>query len=374
MKIRSIFIITILLIGGLFAQGKTFFLKSGDKVSGTLTAETDSTFTVETSFGSVTINKKDIKQEEAIIYLKSGDKLKGVILSESDEGIKVKAQFGEVDIPKEKIERIDFKSMGAVARGFQRPGQTEEGRWYYGKERLIDIYFDPTGYTVGDNVLYLSLLSWGYGLSDRFQVTSKWGGYFLGDLNFRPKYTVFKKGTLKSEHAFAIGAHFHMRGYPTKYELKTVKDYSVNWENETDTTWYEDRNEWRRVGEEGYLFDEDRGGDKMWMEYFAAYTLSNLKKSGQGRINHTIGATLTTYPGYDPMPRAYYAIDADARRNLKLIFEVFYDPYWASNLEYAENKNVSDIDFDFGFIYAYNEALQLGIHFQRPHIAFYYKF
>ncbi|MBT3762700.1 MAG: hypothetical protein HON84_03365, partial [Candidatus Marinimicrobia bacterium] len=114
MKIRSIFIITILLIGGLFAQGKTFFLKSGDKVSGTLTAETDSTFTVETSFGSVTINKKDIKQEEAIIYLKSGDKLKGVILSESDEGIKVKAQFGEVDIPKEKIERIDFKSMGAV--------------------------------------------------------------------------------------------------------------------------------------------------------------------------------------------------------------------------------------------------------------------
>jgi hypothetical protein len=46
--------------------------------------------------------------------------------------------------------------MGAVARGFKRPGQTEEGRWYYGKERLIDVYFDPTGYTVGDNVLYLA--------------------------------------------------------------------------------------------------------------------------------------------------------------------------------------------------------------------------
>ena len=369
---KSILLMFLYCSGIIFAQEKTFYLKSGDKVSGTITAETDSTYAIETTFGSVTINKKDIKPEEAIVYLKSGDKLKGVILSESDEGIKVKAQFGEVSISKEKIDRIDFKSMGAVARGFKRPGQTEEGRWYYGKERLIDVYFDPTGYTVGDNVLYLSLLSWGYGLSDRFQITSKWGGYFLGDLNFRPKYTVFKKGNLKSEHAFAIGGHFHMRGYPVKYELKTVKDsWGVDWETETE------RQEWRRVGEEGYLFDgedEDTGGDRMWMEYFAAYTISNLKKSGQGRINHTIGATLTTYPGYDPMPRAYYAIHADARRNLKLIFEAFYDPYWASNLELMEAKEVSEFDFDFGFIYAYSENLQIGIHFQRPWIAFYYKF
>ena len=356
--------------GILFAQEKTFYLKSGDKVSGNITAETDSTYAIETTFGSVTINKKDIKPEEAIVYLKSGDKLKGVILSESDEGIKVKAQFGEVSISKEKIDRIDFKSMGAVARGFQRPGQTEEGRWYYGKERLIDIYFDPTGYTVGDNVLYLSLLSWGYGLSDRFQITSKWGGYFLGDLNFRPKYTVFKKGTLKSEHAFAIGGHFHMRGYPVKYEFKEreFEDW-IDGEIKMYT-----KKSWGRIGESNFLNDDNSGIGKMWMEYFAAYTISNLKKSGQGRINHTIGATLTTYPGYDPMPRAYYGIHADARRNLKLIFEAFYDPYWASALEFSEESEISEFDFDFGFIYAYSENLQLGIHFQRPWIAFYYKF
>lgn len=373
---KTILLMLLFYSGILFAQEKTFYLKSGDKVSGNITAETDSTYAIETTFGSVTINKKDIKPEEAIIYLKSGDKLKGVILSESDEGIKVKAQFGEVSISKEKIDRIDFKSMGAVARGFQRPGQTEDGRWYYGKERLIDVYFDPTGYTVGDNVLYLSLLSWGYGLSDRFQVTSKWGGYFWGDLNFRPKYTVFKKGTLKSEHAFAIGGHFHMRGRPVKYEL--IKDN--NW-GSTGKRWvrigYTVENEdWDNDGivDETYINDDPTDGDKMWMEYFAAYTISNLKKSGQGRINHTIGATLTTYPGYDPMPRAYYAIHADARRNLKLIFEAFYDPYWASNLEFAEEKEISEFDFDFGFIYGYSETLQLGIHFQRPHIAFYYKF
>ena len=74
------------------------------------------------------------------------------------------------------------------------------------------------------------------------------------------------------------------------------------------------------------------------------------------------------------MPRAYYAVNADARRSLKLIFEVFYDPYWASFLELAEDKEISAIDFDFGFIYAYSEQLRVGIHFQRPLIAFYYKF
>jgi hypothetical protein len=127
--------------------------------------------------------------------------------------------------------------------------------------------------------------------------------------------------------------------------------------------------------EDGYYddgpFDD---GEEMWWEVFGAYTVSNLKASGQGRINHTVGASATLYPGEDLMPRAYYAVSADARRSLKLLFEVFYDPYWASMLELIEDDNISDIDFDFGFIYAYSEQLRVGIHFQRPFIAFYYKF
>ena len=173
----------------LFSQDtKEFHIKSGDRVSGVVTEETDSTYTIETAFGAVTINKKDIRQQEAFIFLKSGDKLRGIILSESEEGVNVKAQFGEVFISRDKIERIDFKSMGTDRSGFSRPGKTERGRWYYGNERLIDIYFDPTGYTLEENVLYLSGLSWGYGLSEKVHITSKWGGYFFGDLNFRPKY------------------------------------------------------------------------------------------------------------------------------------------------------------------------------------------
>ena len=375
MQIIKFSLISFILLGSIFAQEKTFHLKSGDTVSGSVKSETDSTYTVVTSFGEIIISKNDIKPEEAFIFLKSGDKLRGIIISESKEGVTVKAQFGEVFISQDKIERIDFKSMGSVRRGFSRPGQSEEGRWYYGDERLIDIYFDPTGYTLGNNVLYLSGLSWGYGLSERVHITSKWGGYFFGDLNFRPKFMLFKSGDLKSEKAMSVGFHYHMRGLPNKYELKDSENYDINWDS-GDTTWYGNQEEWVRVGskyEDGY-YDSDPFGEEMWWEFFGAYTVSNLKESGQGRINHTVGASLTSYPGYDLMPRAYYAVSADARRRLKLIFEVFWDPYWTNMLEFNDNLNISDIDFDFGFIYAYSEQFRIGIHFQRPFIAFYYKF
>ena len=375
MQIIKFSLISFILLGSIFAQEKTFHLKSGDTVSGSVKSETDSTYTVVTSFGEIIISKNDIKPEEAFIFLKSGDKLRGIIISESNEGVTVKAQFGEVFISQDKIERIDFKSMGSVRRGFSRPGQSEEGRWYYGDERLIDIYFDPTGYTLGDNVLYLSGLSWGYGLSEKVHITSKWGGYFFGDLNFRPKFMLFKSGDLKSEKAMSVGFHYHMRGLPNKYELKDSENYDINGYS-GDTTWYGNQEEWVRVGSkyEDGDYDSDPFGEEMWWEFFGAYTVSNLKESGQGRINHTVGASLTSYPGYNLMPRAYYAVSADARRRLKLIFEVFWDPYWTNMLEFNDNLNISDIDFDFGFIYAYSEEFRIGIHFQRPFIAFYYKF
>mgnify|MGYP002838408832 CR=1 FL=1 len=221
-----------LLIGVIFAQEKTFHLKSGDQVTGTVKSQTDSTYVIETAFGEITIKKDDVKPEEAYIFLKSGDKLRGIIVSESEEGVTVKAQFGEVFVSREKIERIDFKSMGRARGQLSRPGQTERGRWYYGNERLIDIYFDPTGYVLEENVLYLSGLSWGYGLSEKVHITSKWGGYFGGDLNFRPKFMLYKTGDLKSEKSMSVGFHYHMRGLPNKYELKDRPDDQNNWNDD----------------------------------------------------------------------------------------------------------------------------------------------
>lgn len=394
MKYRNYIASFAFIMGVVFAQERTFHLKSGDQVTGTISSETDSTYIISTAFGEITVKKDEVKPEEAFIFLKSGDKLRGIIVSESDEGVTVKAQFGEVFVSRDKIKRIDFRSMGKARGQLARPGQVERGRWYYGDERLIDIYFDPTGYVLEENVLYLSGLSWGYGLSEKIQITSKWGGYFFGDLNLRPKFMLFKTGDLKSEKAMSIGFHYHTRGLPEKHEFKTYESFEEYWWDDQTGQEYQDtlvtHQEWVKIGSqfvekdiehdgeiyqqrEYYLEDSFRG-EEIWWEAFAAFTVSNLKKSGQGRINHTIGANITSYPGYDLMPRAYYAVTADARRSLKLLFEVFYDPYWTSVLEFMEEEHISDIDFDFGFIYAYSEQLRIGIHFQRPFIAFYYKF
>ncbi len=358
-----------------FSQDKKeFYLKSGDRVSGTVEGETDSTYTLKTSFGSLTLKKTDIRPDEVLIYLNDGDKVKGVLISESTEGFKIESQFGDLFIERNKVDRFEFINLPTEVFGeTKRPGQDDSGRWYYGNEKLNDIYFDPTGYTLEQNVLYLSGLSWGYGLTDRFQIMSKWGGYFLGDLNFRPKYMVFKKGDVKSEQAFSIGGHFHLRGYPNKYVLENVPENDWDGVNGDGI-----RTEWVQIGNECNFLEEEfdvcEDEENMWYEFFAAYTISNLKKTGQGRINHTIGANMTIYPGHDTMPRAYYAVSADARKSLKLIFEVFWDPYWTSMLEFIEEEKISDVDFDFGFVYAYNENFRVGVHFQRPFIALYYKF
>jgi len=77
---------------------------------------------------------------------------------------------------------------------------------------------------------------------------------------------------------------------------------------------------------------------------------------------------------------------------LKMIGELFYDPYFLElwqQFEYENNYWSSDdfsdspvkkpddyqpIHLDFGFIYALNESFRFGIHFQRPFVAFYWKF
>ena len=103
MQIIKFSLISFILLGSIFAQEKTFHLKSGDQVTGTIKSQTDSTYVIDTAFGKITISKKEVKPEEAFIFLKSGDNLRGIIVSESDEGVTVKAQFGEVFVSHDKI-------------------------------------------------------------------------------------------------------------------------------------------------------------------------------------------------------------------------------------------------------------------------------
>nr|MBC8479689.1 hypothetical protein [FCB group bacterium] len=199
----TLLILTIIMSTCLMAEERTFYLRSGDKITGEVMRIDDAgIYTVKTSFGLVTFHKDDIKPEDVEIFMKNGDKVQGVIIEESDQLFKLRTGFGEVSVDKKNIDKVDFKSREVSTPGVSKK---DDGRWYYAEEQLVDIWFDPVGFTLAENELYLSGFSWAYGLTNRFQLSSKWYSYFYGDLNLRPKYMVFKRGDVERTHALSVG-------------------------------------------------------------------------------------------------------------------------------------------------------------------------
>ena len=115
----------------------------------------------------------------------------------------------------------------------------------------------------------------------------------------------------------------------------------------------------------------------------------------QGRISHTLGGSMVLASEEDGdilLYRIYYGLDLDINKKMKMIGEVFYDPsfidpwnqgggffdsYYPNNdLQDTpvEKEEIFPLHLDFGFMYAFNESFRCGLHFQKPIIAFYWKF
>jgi len=278
-----------------------------------------------------------------------------------------------------------------------------------GEERLIDTFFDPTAYVLDDGTLYLSGLSFAFGLSDKLQLSSRWFDFFWGNFNIRPKYMLFHKGNWEKESALAIGGHFHTYWQPNKvvWQAGTVMvcidggDYNnciseqrnyggyfpIGATVKGTTDYYDDK-----------VLDVNQTDDLDYMvEFFTAYTFSKARKGMRGRVSSTVGAFVQIPTNTDIYPyRLFGSVDVDITRQLKMVGEVFYDPFFLDLYQrtdfegpftphYAykvsENpvkkddfNNIRPIHFDFGFMYAVNEHFRFGIHNQIPIIAFYWKF
>ena len=140
-------------------------------------------------------------------------------------------------------------------------------------------------------------------------------------------------------------------------------------------------------------------------EFFTAYTFSKARKGMKGRISSTIGALVQIPLAHkDEYPfRLFGSLDLDVTPQLKIIGEVFYDPFFidlnnrqrdddcgfgdcffGGNYTYDTDKDskvtkddlksIRPIHFDFGFMYAVNEHFRIGIHNQPYILAFYWKF
>lgn len=333
-------------------SNQIFYFKNGDKLSGKVLSFDDNTYLIKTEFGELSINATDLKIDQVIVWLLNGDRIMGELLEQTEQFVKVNTQYGIVDIDQLKIDRLEFKSMESIVAtsDYQRL-DSNQNRYFFADEELIDIYFDPTGFTLDETILYISGLSIGYGVSDRFQFSTRyWETIAFGSLNARFKYKLYEKGNLKKRHAFSVGTHIHTGAYPDKYY--TAKDESGD-----DV----------RV-QIGRVYNDSSDSSNAWLELFMAHTTSTLKRSEKGRIGWTNGMSVVSYPGFELLLRVYSAFDIDIRDDFKFLFEVFHDPYWSTD------TNDSSIIIDYGIVYNVNEKLRFGIHFQRPFFAFYYKY
>ena len=431
------FLVIILFIGLIFSQSgenQSFKLQDGTVIIGLVTEETETTYIIETKYGSVTLNKNELVQTEYEIKLNSGEIFSGIKLSETDTSIQLKTKVGVLNI--EKTDILDMKESGQVTQaGEKKAGSTttsyrrayslsdllfgtgtrgsseKDIEFAMGEERLIDTFFDPTAYVLDDGTLYLSGLSFAFGLSDKLQLSSRWFDFFWGNFNIRPKYMLFHKGNWEKESALAIGGHIHTYWRPNKvvWQDGTVdvcddnsndicngcntisKNYGgyfpIGATVEGTTDYYDDK-----------VLDVNQTEELDFMvEFFSAYTFSKARKGMRGRVSSTVGAFVQIPTNTDVYPyRLFGSVDVDITRQLKMVGEVFYDsffldlyqrtdfegpftPHYAYKV--SENSvtkddfnNIRPIHFDFGFMYAVNEHFRFGIHNQIPIIAFYWKF
>ena len=400
------YLITLLILATLVfsqsAESQSFKLKDGTVINGTVTGENIDSITIQTQYGSVTINRTEIVQTKYAVKLQTGETLIGTKAGENDQSITLITSMGTLTIQRSdiiNIQEVGKQSSTGVSSSqgyYRRPYSLtdflfsgskidKDTDFALGEEQLTDLFFDPTGYTFKKSTLYLSGLSFGFGVSDNFQITTKWGGFFYGNMNLRPKYKVFEIGNWEKQHSLSVGAHYHTRWLPNKYEWKSGSVNVIEFNGESDNHGQEcpGENSWcwhqtgarpdtttkkywggyYQIGEEPSYSDptynypddydatatdayydyspednasfedhNDYDNDENFMEMielFGAYTYSKAREGLKGRISHTLGGNLQ-YITLNDEPtifyRAYYGLDVDINSKLKMIGELFYDP------------------------------------------------
>ena len=322
LKKLIVFAVFLFCIQSLHADSqRKFVLKDGTVITGELISfdETSKFFNVSTNYGEIKISIDDIDQNYLIIELMTGDIFKGVLINETQDSVIINTDLGILTVNRSDIKRMDHESV----KPLEDDDYWKKKDWYYGENNLIDMFFDPTAHVLQKETFYISLLSWGVGLSDRFQITTKFWQNFSGNYNLRPKFQFLNRGDYKKRWLVAGGFH-HFKQVPDSYK---------RWDKE--------------------IVDEHS-----LTELFLASTWSLLNSRRQGRTEYTIGAR-TTLSKYEPFNRVYAGIATDISPKLKGVAEIFYDENW-----HTDNQSYH---FDYGLIYKMSDNFHFGVH-QQPYV------
>ena len=378
---------------------KRFHFRDGSVREGEILSIENGAVSLKTGSGTFNIPSSQFLSETAEIKNKKGELFKGVVLGETVEEYIIRTSFGDAVLQKKDIQSMKRYHGGILDR------QSEERRKFYqGEAQLLNVFMDPTAFPLTGNTFYVSGLSVGYGLTDRFMITTKFGSDFNNDLNLHPRMRFYHRKSAEKEVAASWGLGLH-RKYPSK---TTIGKYShaINiTRGEIVTPFNEDTT--------GLKIDDivnpkkDRG---LYAEAFLVFSSRRVNPTGRGKIGWSMGVKVSnafvgrndiiikktanvdsiswsTKGKYAVPFRGWLSLGYDLRKDLKFVGSAWVDNgYKTMSLsetfdDYTDNfsldapgGDVSMIDFDFGILYAVNESFRVGLHFQQPYIDFYWEF
>ena len=373
---------------------KRFHFKDGSISEGEIINVDNEVVTLSTESGEFKIPKTEFLAETAEITNKKGEKFVGNVLSEDEEEFKIRTQYGDATIHKKNIEKMSRFHGGILDK------KTEARKKFYtGEAVLLSVFLDPTATPLSPNTFYISGMSLGYGLTDRFMLTTKYASNFNGDLNLHPKMRFYHKKSADSEKSMAFGLGFH-RSYPIK---SIIGKYSHAIKLPGERTLNDSELELEDVMKPDSLLPDN----PMYAEAYLVFSSSRINPSGRGKVGWNLGAKVTNaFSNRDKYIKEEYSwdksfkvpfrlwasLDYDLRKDLKFVASMWADNgYKTLNAGTAfEDYIGSDgsqvlsidsirgkeslVDFDFGILYAVNQNFRIGVHFQQPFLDIYWEF
>ena len=387
---------------------KRFHFKDGSVREGEVLSVIDGKASLKTQSGTFSIPTNEFLSETAEVTNKKGEKYNGIVLGETAEEFIIRTAFGDAVVQKRDIQNMKRFHGGVLDR------QSEERRKFYQSEaQLLNVFMDPTAFTLAGNTFYLSGISVGYGLTERFMITSKFGSNFSGDLNLHPRMRFYHRKSAQKETAAAWGIGLH-RAYSTE-SIVGKYSHAINVQKPGGVI--------KPLNETNYetsdVLDTSSVSKKLYAEAFLVFSSRRVNPTGRGKVGWSAGIKATnafqgrgelivdtfTAQGdtgvtvawsedsrYSIPFRCWASLEYDLRKDLKFVGSLWADNgYKTMTLErtiddYFGNDGsasfsidspkgeVSMIDFDFGLLYAVNDNFRIGLHFQQPFIDIYWEF
>ena len=379
---------------------KRFHFSDGSVRDGEILSIENETVAIKTGSGTFNIPANQFLSETAEVKNKKGELFKGVVLGETAEEYIIRTSFGDAVVQKKDIQSMKRYHGGILDR------QSEERRKFYQSEaQLLNVFMDPTAFPLSGNTFYISGLSVGYGLTDRFMITTKFGSDFNNDLNLHPRMRFYHRKSAEKEVAATWGLGIH-RKYPNKSVIGKYSHAINITEDTTGVTLPLNKMTDYEIGD----VVKEENGTGLYAEAFLVFSSRRVNPTGRGKIGWSMGAKVSnafvgrndiikpeTAGGdaiawskdakYSVPFRTWLSLEYDLRKDLKFVGSAWVDngyktmPFGDTFDDYTDNFSldspggeVSMIDFDFGILYAVNESFRVGLHFQQPYIDFYWEF